>query len=328
MRDAWPVPGAALGGRCFLCGGVLRHAWGQRPCRYCGAVQTPALHGVTAARRAALIAALRPGRWRAPRGPGWRLDDDALSMAASLRGLVFRPDQAQGCGDAAGALLPALPSASGLTVVILARPGDAEAEALARGAARFADAVLLMLDGEGEAHPDGRIHRVFRPLNDDFGAQRNAAQARVETPWALHLDSDERPDERLLRSLRRAIGVAERERRRAVGLPRLSLVDGTPSRLFPDTQYRLLRREERFAGRVHERPLACAAPGATTQWLGGLLLHRMERARVAARAARYDAMGQAPAQAREATDLLTPFPTRGARAGRGVRGHPAPSLPR
>lgn len=311
---SWPLPGASLGGRCFLCGGVLRHGHGMRPCRYCGTAQAPAPDGVARRRRAALLASLRPGRWRAPGGADWRLDEEALRMAAGLRGLGLH-------GGATGTLAPALPSASGLTVVILARPGDAAAAALARDAAGFADAVLLMLDGEGEGSREGTVRRVFRPLNDDFGAQRNAAQALVRTPWALHLDADERPDAALLSTLRRAVGVAERAGRRAVGFPRINLVDGVPSGLFPDTQYRLLRREERFVGAVHERPAACADPSATTQWLAGALVHQLSRARVTARKARYDAMGQAPAQAREATDLLTPFPTR------GDRGRPVANVP-
>ena len=322
MSHPWPVPNADLTGRCFVCGGVLRGARRTdrrpRPCRLCKTVQTKAAHAVVWRRRGALLAALRPGRWRAPpplvAASGVGLDDAALGMAAGLAGLAFRPERPRRGrgGEARGTLGWSRPSSARVTVVVLARPGDAEGRRRAEEGAGRTGAAILMLDEDGDetAVSDGRLRIVRRRLSGDFGAQRNAAQALVTTPWALHVDADETVDAALWADLGHVVAAAERAGARAVGFARANHVGGTASVLFPDTQYRLLRREERFTGRVHERPAACADPARTTQWLASGLVHGLDRAHVLARRARYDAMGQAAARAREATELLTAFPTR------------------
>ena len=330
MSGSWPVPNADLTGRCFVCGGVLRGARRTdrhlRPCRLCKTVQTKEAHGLAAARRAALLGALRAGRWRAPPllrpASGVRLDDAALGMAAGLAGLAYAPDRSwRGRGaKAAGTLRSARPSAACITVIVLARPGDAEGYRRAAAAATWAGMAILLLDEEGGAGTaeGGRLRVHRRPLNGDFAAQRNAAQALAMTPWTFHLDADEDVDASLRDGLGHAVAAAERAHARAVGFPRVNRVGGSASVLFPDTQYRLLRREERFTGRVHERPAACADPARTTQWLAGGLVHRLDEAHVTARKARYDAMGQAAAQGREARELLTPLPTRRGSASKGT----------
>ena len=193
---------------------------------------------------------------------------------------------------------------------MICRETEAEAalDLVARVRDRFADAVVTL-----DARPagpdtlaDGTVV-LRRPLDGDFAAQRNAVQGASPTPWVLQLDVDETPDPGLLDAMDALAMQADRHGLVSIGCPRRNLVDGTLSDLWPDVQYRLNRREVRYAGRVHERPdlggrwqVSMIAPGAT-------ITHRLERARVVERSARYEAMRAGAGRPADEAALLRAF---------------------
>ncbi len=122
-----------------------------------------------------------------------------------------------------------------------------------------------------------KIKVVERPLDGDFSAQRNFGQGHATCDWVLHADLDERFDRGLLESLRDIAIQMRRTDKTACGFPRLNYLDGvlvndlprdqwTPEGLAaargkeetqvgnPDPQFRLLKREVRWRGKVHETP--------------------------------------------------------------------------
>lgn len=209
----------------------------------------------------------------------------------------------------AGSLTLVEPDAADPTVglVLLARPGDPALRTLVAALAPSFDDVLVILDAT-DARPVPRARTIVRPLGGDFAAQRNAAQAALVTDWALHLDTDERPDAELLGALRPLCRLAGEDGIRAIGLRRRNMVDGCMSALYPDTQYRLLRAGERFENRVHERPVACRDWTRTTIWLDGGLVHHLTAERVEHRHETYGRMGQDAERDGDRAALLAPFP--------------------
>ncbi|MCQ8186010.1 hypothetical protein [Parvularcula maris] len=266
---------------------------------------------------AELDASLVPGRYRAPPDAAWRADDIVLRQLALAKGLAFEaddPDAFSGHKDqvAEGTLRAhegrRPPQVS---VIILTRADDRRAEEAAGRAAEIASEVVLVVDAEKEEPLgfDPRGARVIRRLlAGDFAAQRNTGQAAASHPYTLHLDTDEalqvgREDLSLLCSLMQRDGL------RAVGFPRRNMVDGQLSALYPDVQYRLLRRDERFEGRVHERPRVCSEDWTRTTIAFGLgMEHRLSGEHVRARRERYDALGQGAERRAEARLLSAPFP--------------------
>lgn len=174
----------------------------------------------------------------------------------------------------------------------------------------FDEMVVVLEDAEGASrHFSGRQATtiVERSIGGDFAAQRNAAQAAVSADWAFHLDTDEWPDHTLLTTMRALAGLAGQDGIEAIGFPRRNLVDGRMSRLFPDTQYRLMRRHVRFRGKVHERPEVCDDWPKTTIALTGALDHFLSADRIETRHRAYEDLGQNSDRKADLIALRAPF---------------------
>lgn len=204
-----------------------------------------------------------------------------IQIADGTRPAPVRPDIALGC---------------------IARPGDVEtlAAMIAVHGSYFA-AVAIMIDGHRadgiavraalEAIGTGRPILVEgHPLDGDFGSQRNRLQAMAGTRWILHFDTDETPNPRLAANLPWIIDDADRQGDQIVGFPRLNRVDGALSAFYPDIQYRLVRSDRRFTGKVHETPLAGVNWRRVHRSLGGSIVHRLSGERVRARSIQYEAL--------------------------------------
>jgi hypothetical protein len=115
------------------------------------------------------------------------------------------------------------------------------------------------------------------PSHGDYAAARNRIHALARSEWIVHCDLDERWDPRLLQGLTRLIAQLGHDGKAVCGFPRANLLDGVltndladsewteeglkragPSICWPpqnrDVQFRLVRRSERWEGRIHEKP--------------------------------------------------------------------------
>ncbi|WP_416357305.1 hypothetical protein ACLNGM_04065 [Aureimonas phyllosphaerae] len=313
--------------RCFLCGGRAlapsdRHlSWPNGAtrrfalaCSFCG-VLTDRAEGPDALEH--LGAAMTAERFRLDRDAPYGLDIFTLRAAATRwrrgatpadaaqRAALAHPhadlaaeadlaDLDENCAD---------PIAMGL--MCRAAEWDAAREMLRLHLAMGATIVIL-IDGEGPAFTaEPGILVARRPMAGDFAAQRNALQDLSPAPWMLQLDTDETLEPAAAALLPALARLAEAGGAVSVGLPRRNLVDGRLADLFPDTQYRLNRREVRYAGRVHERP--------DRPWqrsllaLHGAIDHHLSRARVETRSRAYEAMAPGAGRLEEEDALLQPF---------------------
>lgn len=284
-------------------------------CAWCGA-RWP--HGVRpdAAR---LAAAMRPGPVHAvdARTGGLLLDDYTFRTAATRHALRFHPvagDVVPGHTGvpAEGTLRPMIARpATNVALAMLSRSDDRRALALVDAFSGVFGAVVAVVDPQqrdtvSEGLAAQGVTVVERPLRS-FDASRNAAQRLAALPWVLHVDTDETLSAPLVRSLHALVSLANEAHIDAIGFARRNYVDGVLSDLYPDVQYRLVRRTVRFEGAVHERPDACRHWPRTMIALTGPIAHHLTGERVRARARRYDAMGQDAARAAEAEALLRPF---------------------
>ena len=322
MTDASPA-------RCFVCGArdlrptdrTLRYGDGrQRPfrlaCASCGVLLDDP--GAMADARHHAERALAGDRYASDFEAPYGLDIYTLRTLASAHGRAVRPsgpEQAKAlisphAALAADAALIDPPSSAqaAITLAILCRATDAPA-VLARASAypAWTDDVLVLVDAEtAEALPERAGVRVAaRPLAGDFSKQRNAAQDLARHAWVFQLDADETVDAALFAALGRLATGAGAEVR-SIGLPRRNLVDGVLSDLYPDTQYRLNRRDVRYGGRVHERP-ALGSWRESFIALPGAIQHHLDRAHVEARSQRYEAMAPGGGRLFESEALLRPF---------------------
>lgn len=311
-----PVCGARwwgeTGRRLRYPGGVWRGFAAE--CQSCGTLRADGANAVRFADD--LAARLRRDRYRSRVDDPFALSPYTLRIAASRRArLVLPVDDAQREAllyphgeDAADVhlvdfadrirpqvSLAILCRATEIPMVLAQLPTQAD----------WTDDVVVLADGEGEARDAGALRLRFRPLNDDFAAQRNAAQAMARHPFVLQLDADETIGRGVRRFLR-ALPEASGEGIVSIGLPRKNFVDGERADLWPDVQYRLNRREVRFAGRVHERP-AVATWAQTTIALTGAIRHQLSRVHVGRRSQRYEDIAPGEGRLFEQGLLLQPF---------------------
>ncbi len=126
---------------------------------------------------------------------------------------------------------------------------------------------------------DERWVRICRrALDGDFGAARNFAHQEASSFWVLHADPDERWDGELMRNLPALIRQLDRDGKDICGFPRANFLEGVLVNDLPDSewtedglkkalaswtpwppryndiQYRLMRRRQRWQGRIHEVP--------------------------------------------------------------------------
>ncbi len=195
-----------------------------------------------------------------------------------------------------GAPAPSL--AIPLTLGVIATPADWKAvTALSRQLAAYITEVVIVLDsvrcGQVTSQELQRVVAVpvqiiAHPLNGDFAAQRNRVQLAASSPWVLHLDTDERLTQGALRRLPSLLQQGRRCGWDAIALPRQNIVDGVVSSLYPDVQYRLVRKSMQFVSKVHEHPDLTGRSSFLA--LDADILHSIDSDRLARRERTYEAI--------------------------------------
>lgn len=137
--------------------------------------------------------------------------------------------------------------------------------------------------------PGRSCHVIAHPLDRDFAAQRNRVQQVAQTEWVLQLDCDECLTPMTSQILPGILDDADRHGWVAVALTRRNMVDGVVSALYPDVQYRLLRRSIRFKRAVHEYP-ELRADQPSFAHLGAGIVHTLANVRLGPRETVYDAI--------------------------------------
>ena len=177
-------------------------------------------------------------------------------------------------------------------VVVLDTADDAKAETL--------QALLC------EAGGTGRCRVLARLLANDYAAQRNRVQEAVTTPWVLQVDCDERLTPQTKTRLPDIIDEAEQAGWDVVGLTRRNMVDGVARALYPDVQYRLLRRSVAFTRAVHEYPVLNAGQRSFVH-LGAGLIHALDGRRLAVRERRYEGIEEGAGRPHDTALLMEPL---------------------
>ncbi|SHI77984.1 hypothetical protein SAMN02745911_1132 [Aureimonas altamirensis DSM 21988] len=170
----------------------------------------------------------------------------------------------------------------------------------------WASEAIVLCDGAARSElREGRLRIAYRPMDGDFAGQRNALQDLCESAWMLQLDDDETVSQETASALPALARAAEAAGVVSIGLARRNMVDGVLSDLFPDTQYRLNRRDVRYRGQVHERP---DRPWQrSTIALHGAIEHTLDSERVARRSRIYEQLSPGKGRLSEARELLTPY---------------------
>lgn len=122
-----------------------------------------------------------------------------------------------------------------------------------------------------------RVQILRASLGGDFAAGRNRLREAARGEWVLYADCDERWDESLVSGIPGLVAQLARDRKIICGFSRANLLDGVlvndvpdsewtpeglrralPRTAWPprnsDLQYRLLRRDEPWVGKLHESP--------------------------------------------------------------------------
>jgi len=108
--------------------------------------------------------------------------------------------------------------------------------------------------------------RVFhRPFNNDFSAQKNYAIEQLDTDWVYLHDPDERLEPTLLEIMpllttnegqsslmQSGVLPGTNQLIDCFGIARRNFIDGLQTKVYPDYQYRLFKKNCRFEGAVHE----------------------------------------------------------------------------
>ncbi len=283
------------GPRCPICGNDRWHDRVLPECTHCG-LAVAALAFDAAEVRDMIAAHLTAGR----ETPGIVLSPHAARNAGWALGLVEDAERWRRAERGEHAV----------TLGIIARGSErAAVSAMLDTVGQHFSRAIVLIDGTPRdaaalalAYPG--VQAVAHPLDGDFAAQRNRVQAMADG-WVLQLDTDERPDAALLAALGWVTAAADRAGLWSLGLARRNLVDGVPSALWPDIQYRLNRAEVRFAGAVHERPVVPFE--RTSLALAGAIEHRLARARVIERSRVYEAMSAGAGRPGDEAALLRPF---------------------
>ena len=319
--------------RCFLCAApmlgaserTLDYAHGRRrfplACGSCGVLLDR--DADPAACRDHLARRCEASVFESDARAGYGIDLYTLRSAATRFGLGLRPLDKAGEDDlrhphgrrAARAELFRLGDADTrkISLGLIGRPGERETVLAALPASSaWTDDVVLLLDGAPSppeavpvpGFPLGAVRVASRPLAGDFAAQRNALQALGRHGWMLQRDADESLDPATGRLLPALAALAEASDAVSIGLARRNRVDGMLSDVFPDVQYRLNRRDVRYAGRVHERPVLDGGWPRSMIALHGAIDHHLSAAHVRARSRRYEALDPGRGRPEEEEALL------------------------
>ncbi|KAB0682633.1 hypothetical protein [Aureimonas leprariae] len=319
-----------LAPRCFVCaardwlaaGRVLRFEGGERryalQCSHCGLLADADWSARNAPEH--LAAALEEPRFRSDPAAPYGLDVYTLRTAATARrkrlhslgpeqGQVLRHPHGELPAEAVLEELAASERAKNVALAILCREEE-EGAAVAKAAALAPSFVEVIVFVDGPPGPPRTVDGVrvlSRPLDGDFAAQRNAAQDAARVSWVFQLDLDETVGVDILQFLDALAAVADTDGILSVGFRRRNFVDGQRADVYPDIQYRLNRREVRYAGRAHERPDLGGRWQRSFVALTGDIRHDLTRAHVLARSARYEALRPGEGRTHERDDLLRPY---------------------
>jgi hypothetical protein len=160
-------------------------------------------------------------------------------------------------------------------------------------------------------------YQIIRaPLGGDFAAARNLLQEAARAPWVLVTAPDERWDVRILAGLPDLVAQLDRDDKLICGFPRANFIDGvlvndvpdsqwTEEGLMasqgrtawpprnPDLQYRLIRKEERWVGKIHEQPARLSSQrGHVVSLADYWILHSKTIARQRQQDSFYKSLGQ------------------------------------
>jgi glycosyltransferase involved in cell wall biosynthesis len=151
-----------------------------------------------------------------------------------------------------------------LAVLILTKNEEKNIIEVVTNAKNCTDEVLIIDSGSTDAtvklaaETGARI--AYRAWDDDFAAQRNFGLTETKAKWVLYLDADERLNEELIASIKKAV---EADIRQQYALIRKSVAFGQKFNhgvLKPDKVARLFPRDAvQWMNKVHERP-QCSLP--------------------------------------------------------------------
>ena len=165
---------------------------------------------------------------------------------------------------------------------------------------------VAALHAELEGNEGQRCRVIGHPLENDYAAQRNRVQQAAKTGWVLQLDCDERLTPDTQRILPCIVDAAELRNLAAVGLTRRNMVEGIVSALYPDVQYRLLRRDVSFTRAVHEYPVLAPSQRSAVH-LGAGIIHHLHEQRLDVREARYEGIAAGAGRPHDTALLRRPL---------------------
>jgi hypothetical protein len=161
------------------------------------------------------------------------------------------------------------------------------------------------------------MFKILRaPLSGDFGTARNLLQDAAQGRWVLTTAPDERWDQALLAGLPQLVTQLDRDQKIICGFPRANFIDGIlvndvpdsqwseegllaalPRSVWPpknpDIQYRLMRKEEHWVGKIHEQPARLTTHASQVVTLRDFwILHSKSYARQRKQDSFYKSLGQ------------------------------------
>ncbi|MDR1976747.1 MAG: glycosyltransferase family 2 protein [Campylobacteraceae bacterium] len=154
-----------------------------------------------------------------------------------------------------------------LTIIILAKNEERNIIHAVQNAKKCTDNVLVIDSGSTDdtviLAQKTKAEVICRALDGDFATQRNFGLQNTNTKWVLYLDADERLDDKLIRSIKKAI---EKNEQKQYVIKRQSIAFGQKFNygvLRPDFVARMFPRESvQWVNKVHERPI-CDLPKET-----------------------------------------------------------------
>ena len=147
-----------------------------------------------------------------------------------------------------------------LTVVILTKNEENNIVDAILNARQVTDKVLVVDSGSTDktielAEANG-AKVIYRTWDSDFAAQRNFALHHVETEWVLYLDADERINDELATSIKRAMQSPEKAMYRFIRRNSAFGRDFKYGVLGPDSVVRMFPKDlVKWEGKVHESPV-------------------------------------------------------------------------